>query len=128
MTTLTQEQKLNGQNQLVQDLHVLYHELPQSRPALFKAIKRLEYLEKLINNPVFDDFLKGVPIEAAHQIERWGTEHDKEKTAEDWLFLFGWLAGKCVQAKKSGDIQKAKHHAITAAAALMNCHRTFLTE
>lgn len=87
-----------------------------------EACKRIDELEALINRPHTDDFLEGIKLEAAHQKERYTPEHDGLKSAEEWVFLFGWLAGKATQARKDGDHEKAKHHAITAAAALYNWH------
>ena len=75
-----------------------------------------------MSEPEINDFLLGVKLEAEYQREFWGKEHDQEKTPNDWIFLFGWLAGKASQARKDGNIDKAKHHAITAAAALFNWH------
>lgn len=77
----------------------------------------------LLNTPEIADFMRGVPLEAAHQVEKWGPEHDAEKSGHQWMFLFGFLAGKAVQAVKSGNPEKAKHHAITAGAAAANFHR-----
>lgn len=105
-------------------------ETEQAEPALGEVdsaeslgrVSELEKLAKLVNRPITDDFLKGVQFEAAYQVKLWGQEHDAEKSPEDWMFLFGWLAGKATQARKSGNEKKAKHHAITAAAALYNWH------
>ena len=79
-------------------------------------------LETLINNPHTDDFLESVRTEAAHQRDRWGTEHDGGKTAPDWYWLLGYLAGKALDAWKRDDRPKLLHHIITAAAALLNWH------
>lgn len=77
---------------------------------------------EIINSPETADFMAAVPLEAAHQRERWGSDHDTGKTAEDWVFLVGWLLGKASQALKAGDTDKAKHHTISSAAALANWH------
>lgn len=82
-------------------------------------------LHKLINTPTTDDFLEGVKLEAAHQNERWGSEHDDGKTAWDWFWLIGYLAQKAATAAIKGDFRKAQHHCISTSAALMNWHRTF---
>jgi hypothetical protein len=84
------------------------------------AHERVEELEALINTPQVEAFLKAVELEAAHQVERWGTAHDDGKTDADWFWLLGWLAGKAVHAT---DPQKKLHHVITTAAAAMNWHR-----
>jgi hypothetical protein len=74
-------------------------------------------LRALINNPHTDDFLAAVRLEAAHQQERWGSEHDAGKTDADWFWLVGYLAGKAITKP-----EKQLHHIITTAAALLNWH------
>jgi hypothetical protein len=83
----------------------------------------LERLDGLINTPQTDDFMSAVPLEAAHQIERWGTEHDEGKGPLDWFWLIGYLSQKSVAAELSGDIEKAKHHTISTAAVMLNWYR-----
>ena len=78
---------------------------------------RLADLKATLNTPEVLDFLKAVPIEAAHQRERWGTDHDAGKTDADWFWLVGYLAGKALHKP-----EKRLHHLITAAAALANWH------
>ena len=85
--------------------------------------KRIEQLESLINHPETDDWFKGVQLEAAHQVDRWGTEHDEGKQALDWFWLIGYLAQKAATSHLAGDDQKAKHHTISTAAVLLNWHR-----
>lgn len=80
-------------------------------------------LHELINHPHNDDWFEGVRIEAAHQQERWGSEHDAGKSPADWFWLLGYLAGKCLAACIACDFEKAKHHTISSAAALLNWHR-----
>jgi hypothetical protein len=109
-------------------------------------------LAKLINTPVIEDFLKALPLEAAHQQERWKADHDAGKTPEDWYWLIGYLAGKAVRHREmasvvaeivhkipldhlSADLRahlaeqlqhhqnKSVHHIITTAAACLNWHR-----
>ena len=77
---------------------------------------------EIINAPETADFMAGVPLEAAHQRERWGSDHDAGKQSEDWVFLVGWLLGKACVAARAGDLEKAKHHTISGAAALSNWH------
>lgn len=79
-------------------------------------------LERMINNPHIDDFIEAIRLESVHQRERWGNDHDAGKDAPDWYWLIGYLSGKAVQAWKSDDIDKYKHHIITTAAACMNWH------
>jgi hypothetical protein len=40
----------------------------------------------------------------------------------DWVFLLGYLGGKACVATRVGDLDKARHHAISAAAVLANWH------
>jgi hypothetical protein len=86
-------------------------------------IDRNTYLEALINSPETADWLKGVPLEAAHQIERWGAIHDAGKSALDWFWLIGYLAQKAAMSEIAGDAEKAKHHTISTAAVLLNWHK-----
>jgi hypothetical protein len=76
-----------------------------------------------VNTPEVHDFVAGVEREAAHQRERWGDDHDKAKTPEDWLWALAFLATKATQAARYGDREKYLHHIITAAAMLANWHR-----
>jgi hypothetical protein len=79
---------------------------------------RVAELEALINNPHTTQFLQAVRIEAAHQVERWGTVHDRAKEPQDWLWLVGHLAGKALRAHIDGDEAKATHHTISTAAVM----------
>lgn len=89
---------------------------------------RLEVLRltELINTPEIIDFVKAVQIEAVHQRERWGSAHDDGKTAADWFWLLGYLAGKALHSDKAGDTEKLLHHIITTAAACANWHAQVL--
>lgn len=89
---------------------------------LDEAKRDAERLNALINTPEIEDFLQGVRLEAAHQIERWGSAHDREKSAENWYWLVGYLGGKALRSTITGDRDKALHHCISSAAALMNWH------
>lgn len=79
-------------------------------------------LKAMINSPEIDNFLRGVHIEAVHQVERWGTAHDRAKRPADWFWLVGYLAGKALHAAVSGNRDKALHHCVSTAAALYNWH------
>lgn len=79
-------------------------------------------LDALINNAETENFLSGVQLEAAHQVERWGEASDRAKRPADWFWLVGYLAGKALHAQSGGDRQKALHHCISTAAALFNWH------
>lgn len=89
---------------------------------LRKAWQEVDRLSVLINTPETEDWMKAVPLEAAHQSERW-SEDDPEKTSLDWFWLIGYLAQKATFSQISGDFEKAKHHTISTAAALLNWHR-----
>ncbi len=75
-----------------------------------------------LNTPHVVDFLEAVRIEAAHQRERWGAEHDARKDMEDWVALAVRLLGKVVNTHWEGDRQKHLHHIITLAAVCANWH------
>jgi hypothetical protein len=83
---------------------------------------REQIRREIINAPETADFMAGVPIEAAHQRERWGSYHDAGKTPFDWFWLVGYLAQKAAASAVAGDIEKAKHHTISTAGALANWH------
>lgn len=85
-----------------------------------------ENLKKLINTPIVDDFIKALPLEAAHQQYKWGNEHDSGKNCLDWFWLIGYLSQKIVMNEMAGKHDKALHHCITCAAAMMNWHRHLL--
>ncbi|MBX3588822.1 MAG: hypothetical protein KF796_19495 [Ramlibacter sp.] len=97
--------------------------LTVTRPMLKQLIEDVaagHVLHALINNPHTDEFLKATRLEAAHQRDRWGEAHDRGKSAENWFWLVGYLAGKCLRAVITGDKPKALHHTISSAAALSN--------
>jgi hypothetical protein len=82
------------------------------------ARARVAELEQLINTPHTGEFVESVQREAAHQIERWGTEHDAGKAPADWFWLVGFLLGKALHFP-----EKRKHHLVSSAAALLNWYR-----
>lgn len=81
-----------------------------------------QVLFALLNTPEIEDFDKAVPLETAHQVLRWGVQHDDGKAPEDWFWVVGYLAGKALRAHLLGDLAKAKHHCISTAAVLRNWH------
>lgn len=87
------------------------------------ACQDVERLNAIINTPQADDFLRAVSIEAEHQRQRWGNDHDSGKTAADWFWLIGYLAGKALHSAMHNDATKAEHHVITTAAACANWHK-----
>lgn len=86
------------------------------------AEKDRDRLDALVNSPETHDFLVGVRNEVAHQVERWGTVHDRAKEPGDWFWLVGYLANKALVAHVKGDTDKALHHCISTAAVLANWH------
>ena len=80
-------------------------------------------LESIIDTPHTGEWFEAVRLEAAHQIKRWGIDHDKGKDPADWFWLLGYLGGKALASALAGDTEKAKHHIITSAAALLNWFR-----
>jgi hypothetical protein len=95
----------------------------------------------LLNSPENEKFMKGVRLEIAHQVQRWGTAHDRAKRPADWFWLIGYLAGKALHhhqeatrlaglsAPGQRDLdmlahhrEKAMHHTISTGAALGNWH------
>lgn len=89
---------------------------------LLAARAERDRLSALINTPELDAFLRAVHIEAVHQVERWGTAHDRAKRPADWFWLVGYLGGKALHAAIAGDHDKARHHCVSTAAALYNWH------
>lgn len=77
---------------------------------------------EIIDTPETADFMMGVPIEAAHQRDRWGASHDEGKSPFDWFWLIGYLAQKAAASAVEGNTEKALHHTISTAAALANWH------
>lgn len=85
---------------------------------LAALVAEIRELRALVNSPQTENFIEAVRTEAAHQVERWGADHDAGKTDADWFWLIGYLAGKAIR----GDAKKL-HHIITTAAACLNWHR-----
>lgn len=87
--------------------------------ALLEEVRKLD---ARINSPITNDFLEGVRNEAAHQVGRWGSAHDRGKTPLDWFWLVGFLAQKATHSAQQGNVEKALHHTISTAATLLNWH------
>lgn len=87
-----------------------------------EARAQVAQLTAILDTPEIEDFDKAVPLEAAHQVKRWGSEHDSGKLPADWFWLVGYLAGKALYSHLAGDVEKAKHHCISTAAVLRNWH------
>lgn len=92
-------------------------------PSYVQLEMEIQRLMNLIDTPHTEDFMQAVPLEAAHQIKRWGVEHDEGKTPFDWFWLVGYLAQKAATAAVNGDLEKAKHHTISTAACMLNWYR-----
>jgi hypothetical protein len=107
---------------LVEPLDWLLNDRLDQKAKVQALQREVEELRHLINTPETEDFDRAVPLEAAHQVERWGVAHDGGKTHPDWFWLVGYLAGKALAASLAGDIGKAKHHCISTSAALRNWH------
>lgn len=88
--------------------------------ALVRVLDEVERLDALVNSPHTARFLEAVRCEVAHQVERWGTAHDRAKEPQDWFWLVGYLAGKALHAHSHADVDKALHHTISTSAALAN--------
>lgn len=74
------------------------------------------------DTPHIEHFLSAVSVEADHQRQRWGDAHDRSKFGPNWYWLVGYLAGKALFHMIKGNKDKAKHHCVSAAAALMQWH------
>lgn len=85
-------------------------------------INRLENALAPIDVPIIDDFIAGIQNESEYQRAHWGEEHDAEKNPADWLWLIAHLTTKAHEAVRNGDMDKARHHTISAAATLFNWH------
>lgn len=106
-----------------------YHPDPYTQDIaiqLLRAWGETQRLNTILNTPEIIDFVKAVQIEAAHQRERWASDHDAGKTPQDWFWLIGYLAGKALHSVSSGNVDKGLHHIITAASALCNWHAAML--
>lgn len=99
-----------------------YAALSTPSASVERATIEREVRTAIINTPETAEFMAGVPIEAAHQRERWGSEHDAGKSPFDWFWLIGYLSQKAADAATRGDADKAMHHTISTAAALANWH------
>lgn len=97
-------------------------EFGQLKTEVLQLRAEVTRLRELVNTPQLHDFSTAVVLEAAHQRERWGSEHDAGKAPEDWFWLLGYLGGKALAAAKSGNTAKALHHTVSSAAALANWH------
>lgn len=94
-----------------------------------KAIEERDRLRALIDTPEILDFVRAVQLEAVHQRERWGSDHDAGKTDADWFWLIGYLAGKALHnpgVTPADATEKKLHRIVTVAAAAANWHAAHL--
>ena len=92
--------------------------LQEGRKREATLLAELAALKGLIERPHIGEWADEVILEAAHQKERWGTEHDEGKDPQDWFWLVGHLVGKALRAHIDGDDRKARHHTVSAGAVL----------
>lgn len=79
------------------------------RARLDLTLAEVDRLRAELNTPHTADFLDAVRIEAAHQRERWGVDHDAGKAPEDWFWLLGYLSGKALAAAKGARPRRFRH-------------------
>lgn len=79
--------------------------------------------DALVNNPEIEDFVKGVQLEAAHQLERWGIENEEANPPHHFVLVMAKLLGKLSTDIFDRDHEKFKHHCIAIAAEMHNIHR-----
>jgi hypothetical protein len=81
----------------------------------------LAALEARLSSPQTVDFIAAVRLEAAYAAR----PNDRHKSAADWFWMIGWLAGKAVHnpAKPGTPAREIRlHRIITVAAAALNWH------
>lgn len=115
-----QKKESNERNAMKAELYE--HMQDCAKAAGFASITHAILTAQKINSPEVTDFIEGMKIEAAHQRERWGEAHDRSKSADNWFWLVGYLAGKALRSAILGNMDLAKHHTISAAATLYQWH------
>ena len=85
-------------------------------------------LTKILNTPLFEDFVAAVKMEAAHQESNQAKLRDDLKEPEDWYWILGYLSGKALRAHLAGDREKSLHHTISSAALLLHWHKAILEQ
>jgi hypothetical protein len=103
-------------------VRALGHRYDAEKTRADTAEARVRELEALINQPSTAVFVDAVRTEIAHQVDRWGAEHDAGKRPEDWITLVVYLLGKATASHYIGDREKLLHHVITIAATCGNWH------
>lgn len=109
-------------DRVIEEAHQYESDLPLYDAAcdLRRAYKQLA---ARVSTPHTGEFVESVALEAAHQIERWGVEHDAGKRREDWITLVTYLLGKIALAHFDRDDEKLKHRIVATCAALLNWYR-----
>lgn len=107
--------------------------IPIASDVAVEGLWRERYFDlwKMVNTPQVDNFMSAVPLEAAFQVEKWGSDHDAGKTPMDFFWLLGYVSQKAAQSlmkfdSSDGtveDLDKSKHHIITTAAVCLNWFR-----
>lgn len=110
------------------DEHAPAKPLARDLASRAELLAEVERLTALINSPQIVDFLDAAKIEAIHQRERWGVEHDAGKRVEDWVTLFIYLLGKLSTSYWAGNHEKVLHHVITVGAVALNMHANLTGE
>lgn len=90
-------------------IQIIEQHVPRTADDLEYLRARVAQLEALINTPQTDDWLEAVKLEAAHQIERWGVDHDKGKKPEDYFWLIGYLSSKALVAANAPQNSRYRH-------------------
>lgn len=88
----------------------------------------IDKLNRLLNTPELDNFDEGVKLESGHQIQRWGEIEESKKPPHHFIMVVTKLLGKLTVSVWDHDSDKFKHHCITLAAVMRNCHRQIHTE
>jgi hypothetical protein len=120
--------EINGRNAVNTVSEELHNWAAELREEVLRRLLQRDQLHNLINTPQIHDFIKAVPLEASHAMNRWGETHDAEKEPPDWFWLLGYLAGKALHASITGDYDKALHHTISSAGVCANWHRHLLKQ
>ena len=84
-------------------------------------------LTKILNTPLYEEFVEAVKAESAHQLWRW-EKPDNEKNPQDWFDLIRFLSGKALRAHIDGNRRQSLHHTVSSAAALMHWHQAIVKQ
>lgn len=90
----------------------------QARDRMRRLEAENDRLRDLIDRPSVAEWRDAVILEAAHQRERWGADHDARHGPDGWFWRLGYLSGKALAAHLAGDVEKALHHTVSSGALL----------